>query len=88
MHAPATRLAAPDRMTTGEHASCSGVAGETIRFSEDEGLLRDVERSPAGYRLFDPGHLRRLRVLQDLSTIPEQNDRILRLLEQRADSPN
>ena len=54
MNAPSTNSATADRMTIGELATRSGVAVKTIRFYEDEQLLPDVDRSPAGYAARSP----------------------------------
>ena len=36
---------------------------ETIRYYEKIGLMPDPPRSPSGYRLYDEGHVRRLRFI-------------------------
>ncbi|MEX2549388.1 MAG: MerR family transcriptional regulator [Nitriliruptoraceae bacterium] len=56
-------------MTIGELATRSGVPVKTIRFYDEEQLLSGVERSPAGYRLFDPSHLRRLRLIRAMRSL-------------------
>jgi DNA-binding transcriptional MerR regulator len=37
-------------MRIGELAAATGVAAKTLRFYEDQGLLPEPERTPAGYR--------------------------------------
>lgn len=50
--------------TIGRIARASGVAIETIRYYEREGLLRPPERSASGYRLYTPEAVERLHFIQ------------------------
>lgn len=50
--------------TIGRIAKASGAAIETIRYYEREGLLPTPERSAAGYRLYHPETVERLRFIQ------------------------
>ena len=50
--------------TIGRIARASGVAIETIRYYEREGLLQPPERSASGYRLYTPEAVERLRFIQ------------------------
>ena len=43
--------------TIGEAAAAAGVTPRAVRLYEARGLLRSVDRSPAGYRLFDERHI-------------------------------
>lgn len=53
-----------ERLTRGELARQGGVNLETIRYYERQGLLPKPSRSPAGYRLFSPDDVRRLRFIR------------------------
>jgi len=50
-------------MNIGEVAKASGLPAKTIRYYEDIGLIRPF-RQENGYRIFDTGHLNKLRFLQ------------------------
>ncbi|MFI7065227.1 MerR family transcriptional regulator [Kribbella sp. NPDC050124] len=45
-------------------AAAVAVSADTIRYYEREGLLPAPERSPAGYRLYEPSTIERLRFIQ------------------------
>ena len=47
-----------------ELARAAGVAPDTIRYYERAGLLPPPDRTPAGYRAYDPSMLDRLRFIQ------------------------
>ncbi|MGV9194404.1 heavy metal-responsive transcriptional regulator [Microbacterium sp. MC2] len=47
-------------MRIGELAATAGTTAKTLRFYEEQGLLPEANRSPAGYRDYDPGMLPRL----------------------------
>ncbi len=51
-------------MTIGTLASAAGVAIDTIRYYEREGLLAAPRRRASGYREYDPPSLRRLRFIR------------------------
>lgn len=51
-------------MKIGEVARLSGVAIETIRFYEREGLLLKPERRPSGYRQYDESTVQRLEYIR------------------------
>jgi DNA-binding transcriptional MerR regulator len=53
-------------LTIGELARRTGLTTRTIRFYSDEGLLPPVERTHAGYRLYDAESLARLELLRTL----------------------
>lgn len=53
-----------DTLSIGELATRSGVPATTIRFYEAEGLMPPPARSPAGYRQYVAGDLRRLRLIR------------------------
>lgn len=62
-------MAGGEFLTIGELARAAGLTAKTVRFWSDQGLLPPAGRTPAGYRLYDPGALARLgliRTLRDL----------------------
>jgi MerR family Zn(II)-responsive transcriptional regulator of zntA len=65
----------------GELAEHSGLSRDTLRFYEREGLLSPAERSPAGYRLYSPEALRRLRFIKEAQALGLSLDEIRKLLE-------
>ncbi len=48
-------------MQRAELARCAGCHLETVRYYEKIGMLPEPPRTAAGYRLYDAGHLARLR---------------------------
>jgi len=52
------------RYTIGELAQRAGVAIDTIRYYERDGLLAPTERSAAGYRHYDDTGLKRLKFIR------------------------
>ena len=52
-------------MTIGAVAAASGVSRDTIRYYERRGLLPRVPRTPAGYRQYGDGVVRRLAVIRN-----------------------
>ncbi|HEV2087873.1 MAG TPA: heavy metal-responsive transcriptional regulator [Cryptosporangiaceae bacterium] len=51
-------------MKIGELAEHSGTSRQTLRFYEAEGLLPEPERTPGGYRDYDPETLDRLQFIR------------------------
>lgn len=51
-------------LTVSRLAAAVGVSGDTVRFYEREGLLPAVSRTAAGYRIFDPASVERMRFIQ------------------------
>lgn len=47
-------------MKIGELASTAGTTTKTLRFYEDQGLLPEAARTPAGYRDYDPEIINRI----------------------------
>ena len=56
-----------DALTIHEAASTTGWSARMLRYVEDAGLI-EPQRSEAGYRLYGPGELQRLRTLRELVT--------------------
>ena len=55
--------------TIGRIASAVKVATSTLRYYEREGLLTPVARSHAGYRLYDPSAVDRLRFIRSAQSV-------------------
>ncbi|MFO7547334.1 MAG: heavy metal-responsive transcriptional regulator [Acidimicrobiia bacterium] len=51
-------------MQIGELSAVTGVSVRTIRFYEERGILPAPDRTPAGYRSYDPDAISRLRFLR------------------------
>lgn len=74
----------------GALAERTGVAAETIRYWEEEGVLPEAERSEAGYRLYDEESVERLRFVRRAQALGLQLDdiaEILALVEGRGIEP-
>ncbi len=56
-----------DGLTIHQAAELTGWSPRMLRYLERGGLV-DPERTPAGYRVFGPGELQRLRTLRELVT--------------------
>lgn len=54
-------------LTIHEAARTTGWSPRMLRYVDEAGLVV-ADRSPAGYRLYGPGQLQRLRTLRDLLT--------------------
>ena len=66
---------AQDLLTVGQFAAAAGVTVSTLHYWERAGLLLPAQRSPAGYRLYDPAQVaeaRRIRELQALGFLRGQ----------------
>jgi DNA-binding transcriptional MerR regulator len=75
-------------LTTGEMARRSNNTLRTVRFYEEEGILRPVRRTEGGHRLFDRRELERLMLVTDMRAAGLSLDEIKQILEikQRATS--
>lgn len=84
--APATEDGA--LLTTGEMARRSNNTLRTVRFYEEEGILRPVRRTEGGHRLFDKRELERLMLVTDMRAAGLSLDEIKQILEvkQRANT--
>jgi MerR family Zn(II)-responsive transcriptional regulator of zntA len=74
-------------LTTGEMARRSNNTLRTVRFYEEEGILRPVRRTEGGHRLFDRPELERLMLVTDLRTAGLSLDDIKQLLELKQRAP-
>ena len=54
-----------DPMRIGELAAASGVSTRSLRYYEEQGLIR-ADRTPAGWRDFDPSTVERVVMIQHL----------------------
>ena len=54
-----------DALTINEAAETTGWSPRMLRYVEQTGLI-EAQRSPAGYRLYGPEELQRLRTLREL----------------------
>jgi DNA-binding transcriptional MerR regulator len=68
-------------LTTGEMACRSNNTLRTVRFYEEEGILRPVRRTEGGHRLFDRCELERLMLVTDLRAAGLSLDEIKQILE-------
>jgi MerR family copper efflux transcriptional regulator len=57
-------MTSPASLTIGRIAQSAGVAIDTIRFYEREGLLPAPKRRPSGYREYDESAVSRLRFIR------------------------
>jgi DNA-binding transcriptional MerR regulator len=64
MRLTATSSLARRRLRVAELAAAVGVGSDTIRYYEKIGLLLPPERTPAGYRIYDPAVVDRLQFIQ------------------------
>lgn len=67
-------------MTVSELGRRTGTTADTIRYYERIGLLPDVARSPAGYRLFTESDVERLAFIKRAQRFGLQLDQITELL--------
>ncbi|MEX1827774.1 heavy metal-responsive transcriptional regulator [Luteibacter sp. CQ10] len=70
----------PASLTIGRIAQSAGVAIDTIRFYEREGLLPEPRRRPSGYREYDQGTVSRLRFIRRAKDLGFTLDEIRELL--------
>jgi len=72
-------------LTIGRIAHSAGVAIDTIRFYEREGLLPAPRRRPSGYREYDQAAVSRLRFIRKAKDLGFTLDEIRELLALSAD---
>jgi len=68
-------------MKIGEIAKRSGVGIETIRYYEREGLLREPERRPSGYRQYDESTIEQLEYIRQAKELGFTLAEVRELLE-------
>ena len=72
-------------LTIGRVAQSAGVAIDTIRFYEREGLLPEPRRRPSGYREYDSGTVARLRFIRRAKDLGFTLEEVRELLALSAD---
>jgi MerR family copper efflux transcriptional regulator len=78
-------MTAQTSLTIGRIAQSAGVAIDTIRFYEREGLLPEPKRRPSGYREYDQGAVSRLRFIRRAKDLGFTLEEIRELLALSAD---
>jgi DNA-binding transcriptional MerR regulator len=73
-------------LTTGEMARCSNNTLRTVRFYEEEGILRPARRTDGGHRLFQRSELDRLVLVTDMRLAGLSLDEIKQILEVKQSS--
>ena len=68
-------------MRIGELSKLSGVAVETIRFYENEGLIPKAARSMNNYRSYTESHLKRLQFIRHCRSLDMSLDDIRLLID-------
>jgi DNA-binding transcriptional MerR regulator len=68
-------------LTTGEMARCSNNTLRTVRFYEEEGILRPARRTDGGHRLFERSELDRLMLVTDMRMAGLSLEEIKQILE-------
>jgi DNA-binding transcriptional MerR regulator len=68
-------------LTTGDMARCSNNTLRTVRFYEEEGILRPARRTEGGHRLFEKTELDRLMLVTDMRMAGLSLDEIKQILE-------
>lgn len=68
-------------LTIGKLAREAGVGIDTVRFYERAGLLPKAQRTPSGYRLYEPGDAHRLRFIRRAKALGFSLDEITELLQ-------
>lgn len=68
-------------LTVGRLAKQTGFSPKAIRYYEQERLIPKASRSPAGYRLYSPTVIERLKFIQKAKAIGFHLDDIRRILE-------
>jgi DNA-binding transcriptional MerR regulator len=74
-------------LTTGEMARRSNNTLRTVRFYEEEGILRPVRRTDGGHRLFDKPELEKLMLVTDMRAAGLSLDEIKHILEIKQSAP-
>lgn len=67
-------------MRIGELALSAGTQPETVRYYERLGLLPQPERTEGNYRIYDEGHLERLRFIRNCRAVGITLEEVKRLL--------
>ena len=73
-------------MRIAELARQTGLSRATLRYYEDEGLLRPVDRTPAGYRLYSQDAVQRVGFIQRAKALGLTLHEIQQLTNEPADA--
>lgn len=76
------------RYQIGEVAERLGLSLRTVRYYEEVGLVRPVERSPGGFRLYDDDAIERLALIKQMKPLEfslEETREVLELRERLTD---
>lgn len=76
------------QLLIGALANYAGVKPDTVRFYERNGLLPKPERTAAGYRVYNPAALKRLRFIKKAQALGFSLDEIQRILNLRGKGAN
>ncbi|MFJ8165914.1 MerR family transcriptional regulator [Streptomyces sp. NPDC096136] len=71
----------------GELSRRTGLTVKTIRFYSDQGIVPPTDRSPAGYRLYDPDALARLALVRTLRDLGLDLATVRKVLDREASIP-
>jgi len=69
------------QLTVGRLGKLTGLSAKSIRYYEREKLIPKANRSPAGYRLYPPTIMSRLKFIQKAKSIGFSLDEIRKMLE-------
>lgn len=72
-----------DYYTTGELAKISGVSVRTIRFYDTKGLLKPIDYTETGYRLYDKHSLENLQKILMLKYLGFSLEQIMQIIDER-----
>lgn len=75
-----------DSLTISQVAQRAGINLQTVRYYERQGLLAPMSRTEAGYRLFSPDTVRRIRFIKRAQELGFSLHEIKDLLSLRIDS--
>lgn len=69
------------QLTVGRLAKLTGLSAKSIRYYEQEKLIPKASRSSAGYRLYSPTIIKRLKFIQKAKAIGFSLDDVRRILD-------
>ena len=69
------------KLTIGQVAKATELGVDTIRFYERSGLLGDIERNGAGYRIYKPSIIKRLEFIKQSRNLGFSLNEISKLLD-------
>ena len=75
-----------ESLTIGQVAKCASINLQTVRYYERQGLLAPISRTEAGYRIFSPQSVRRIRFIKRSQELGFSLHEIKELLSLRIDA--